>query len=316
LFIVIGGATLAGVAVLAWQISSGRLTVPGLASIRPSPAFPADALVSPTREGVSLRVSPVPRPDVPALRRLMLELINQERRQRGLSQLAWDDTAAVVGYEQAHEMARLGYMNHWNTKGYGPDYRYTLAGGLDSVRENVYLYQHSQGGGPQSAADWETFVRDAHQALMASPRHRDNILAPAHTHVGIGMAYRSEEGRFAVAQAFVGRYLTLTPLPRRISVGETVLVSGALRPNLTGPFVELAYQPLPQARSVTDLRQHGYDPDIDTCLLVPLLVDDEGRFSGRVTLDWEGRPGLYHVRIWGDADVGQVLAADVVVEVR
>jgi hypothetical protein len=67
---------------------------------------------------------------------------------------------------------------------------------------------------------------------------------------------------------------------------------------------------------VTDLRQHSYDPDVNTCLLVPLAVDDEGRFSGRVTLDCEGRPGLYHVRIWGDAGSGQVLAADVVVEAR
>ncbi len=297
-------------AALAWQFSSGDLTSDLLLP------FPADASISPTREGVSLRVSPVPRPDAPALRRLMLELINQERRQRGLSKLAWDETAAVVSYEQAHEMVRLGYMNHWNTKGYGPDYRYTLAGGLDSVRENVYLYQHSEGSGPQSADDWEALVRDAHQALMDSPGHRDNILSPEHTHVGVGMAYQSEEGRFGVAQAFVNHYITLEPLPRRVAVGESILVTGRLGEKIESPFIELVHQPSPQPMSVTELRQNDYDPAWNSYDTLSLTVGDTGQFGERVTLDWQDKPGLYHVRIWGDTDVGQVLAVDIVVEVR
>ncbi len=85
---------------------------------------------------------------------------------------------------------------------------------------------------------------------------------------------------------------------------------------MTDPFIELAYQPSPQARSVTDLRQHGYDPDVKSYAVVPLTVDDDGRFTGRVTLDCEGQPGLYHVRIWGDVGPERALASDVVVEVR
>ena len=42
----------------------------------------------------------------------------------------------------------------------------------------------------------------AHQRLMASPSHRENILEPRFTKIGVGL-YRDPEGRFWVTEMFL-----------------------------------------------------------------------------------------------------------------
>ena len=247
----------------------------------------------------------------------MLTLINEDRRANGLSELAWDSTAAKAGLRHAQEMARFGYLSHWDLEGHGPDYRYSLAGGLDSVRENVYMYEHSLGGGPTTADEWENLVQQAHQALMESPLHRDNVLAPEHTHAGIGIAYELGSGRLRIAQEFVDRYLRLYSLPRQVSQGSTVTVLGQLESNATSPLLSLAYEPFPEPMSVAELNETDtYESAAEVYDTVPILVDDKGRFGPSALLNYQGRSGLYHVRIWVDTPFGQVLAADTVIEAR
>jgi len=53
------------------------------------------------------------------------------------------------GQRHSDEMAQFGYMSHWNMDGYGPEYRYSRAGGVDKAQENVYrlVYQWEDGRG-------------------------------------------------------------------------------------------------------------------------------------------------------------------------
>jgi uncharacterized protein YkwD len=129
------------------------------------------------------------------LQKAMLEFINRDRRANGLSPVEWDAAAASAGQQHAQEMADLGYVSHWNIDGYGPDYRYTQAEGLDVVFENVYrLVTRRSDGAAGTISDWRRAVEEAQAALMESEGHRANILAPEHTHVGIGIAYNVAAG--------------------------------------------------------------------------------------------------------------------------
>ena len=51
--------------------------------------------------------------------------------------------------------------------------------------------------------------------------HHKNILDPAHTHVGVGLAVVG--GEFALGQLFLNRYIKLGPLPDTLAAGVATL---------------------------------------------------------------------------------------------
>lgn len=256
-------------------------------------------------------------PDIPALQQLALDLINQDRRANGLSEVAWDSTAAMVGLWHAQEMALFGYLSHWNLEGYGPDYRYSLGGGLDAVRENVYMYTHSSGGGPSSSEGWQRLIRQAQQSLMDSPMHRENILAQEHTHVGVGIAYEPTSGYLAISQEFTDRYLTVDPLPHRLSLGDTIVIKGRLGSGIASALLNLAYEPLPKPMTIEDLNAtNAYSSPAQIIATADVQVQKDGSFQYSLVLNSENGPGLYHLRIWVDTAYGQVLASDIVIDAR
>ncbi len=256
-------------------------------------------------------------PNIPALQQFMLTLINNDRRANGLPELAWNNTAATAGLRHAGEMARSGYLNHHNLTGYGPDYRYALAGGLDAVRENAYVHQLRFGAGPTSPEQWQELIRHAQQLLMESPIHRSNILAAEHTHVGIGLAYEPANGWLTITQEFVDRYVTLQPFPRQVSPDDTITIVGKLENSASKPLLNLAYEPLPKPMTASELKVAGaYSSAAKTYKAIPLMVDSQGRFEQSITLNNKGRAGLYHIRVWADTAFGKVLAADVVVKAQ
>jgi uncharacterized protein YkwD len=103
----------------------------------------------------------------------MLQLVNQERVQRGLSPLKADPEMTAVARAHSRDMFARGYFAHFTPEGKSPFDRmdsahvqYTTAG------ENLAL-AHS--------------LSIAHNGLMNSPGHRANILNPAFGRVGIGI---------------------------------------------------------------------------------------------------------------------------------
>ena len=103
----------------------------------------------------------------------MLELLNAERTSRGLKALQPDDTIREVARRHSTDMFDRGYFAHLNPEGKTP---------FERMRE----------GGVRFRAAGENLalaptVDVAHNGLMNSPGHRENILNTAFGRVGIGV---------------------------------------------------------------------------------------------------------------------------------
>jgi uncharacterized protein YkwD len=113
-------------------------------------------------------------PDVRAdLETQMLELVNQERVQRGLSPLKADPELTEVARAHSKDMFARGYFAHITPEGESP---------FD--RMNEAHVQYSTAGENLALAH---SLSIAHNGLMNSPGHRANILNPAFGRVGIGI---------------------------------------------------------------------------------------------------------------------------------
>jgi uncharacterized protein YkwD/uncharacterized membrane protein required for colicin V production len=102
----------------------------------------------------------------------MLELINQERRQRGLTPLKMDRSLREAARAHSRDMLQKGYFSHETPEGKTPAQRLDERGIRYRIMgENLAL-----------APD----VQLAHKGLMNSPSHRENILFPEYRAIGIG----------------------------------------------------------------------------------------------------------------------------------
>ena len=103
----------------------------------------------------------------------MLLLINQERKNKGITELKMDDKLRSLARDHAKDMFSRGYFSHYTAEGLGPFERMKKA-------EIIYLYA---GENLALAPD----VSKAHQGLMESEGHRRNILNPNFNHIGLGV---------------------------------------------------------------------------------------------------------------------------------
>ena len=102
----------------------------------------------------------------------MIELINEEREKLGLSVLGVDENLTAIARKHSRDMFERRYFSHFSPEGHDVAYRakqegivYTLIG------ENLAYTQD---------------VTIAHAGFMNSEDHRENILNPAWSRVGIG----------------------------------------------------------------------------------------------------------------------------------
>jgi uncharacterized protein YkwD len=102
----------------------------------------------------------------------MLELVNQERKSRGLEPLVMDSALRDVAREHSVDMLKRGYFGHNTLEGVSPSDR-LKKGGVDfsAAGENIAF---------------SPSVDVAHSGLMRSPGHRENILRPQFGRIGIG----------------------------------------------------------------------------------------------------------------------------------
>jgi uncharacterized protein YkwD len=120
--------------------------------------------------------------------------LNAERAAAGLSALAIDTDLVAVARIRSQDMASRGYFSHTSPEGQTAfsllDQRgipYSWAG--ENLARNNYPLA-------------ETVAVAIHD-LMASPSHRDNILNPNYTRVGVGYAEDSSGMRY-FTMVFVG----------------------------------------------------------------------------------------------------------------
>ena len=302
----------AGISMLASSsVSTSVVTPTPIQSLLLSPTLPP--AVAP------LSLSPPPTTqtdhgyDPQVLQEYMLNLINQDRQTNGLQPVAWDQVAADAGQRHAEDMLAWGYFSHWNTQGWGPDHRYSLAGGQHAVMENLHTFSYVYADGRGVAIeDWPEVIWNAQAGLMNSPGHRANILDPAHTHVGIGMAYDPDAGQFRLAQEFTNHYVTLdTPLPASAPPGSRLQLQGQVNgENLSRLLFSLAYEPFPEPLSLEDLAQRStYMSSAESVEVRGLeMVFDEVTTLGDPS-------GLYHIRLFVDIAGQQALVLDHIVSV-
>jgi uncharacterized protein YkwD len=287
----------------------------------PLPAKPSDTATAPAASAPATTLSAQEAAlvmDDPTLEQTMLDAINQDRREHDLQPVAWDETAALAGARHVADMAQHGFFSHWNRSGYGPEYRYTQAGGSASVMENIYSYGYQYTDGrPAPIDDFVPIVERAEEELMLSPGHRRNILTPEHTHVGVGFAYNAETGMFLLAQEFTNHYVELEGLPMQAQPGAVVTVAGTLRETASEPLLNLAYQPFPSPRTVAELNTTStYRSDATIFQALDISPAPDGSFQMEAVLDNEGQPGLYSMRVWVEHAGDRVLANDWTIAVR
>lgn len=119
----------------------------------------------------------------------MLALINQERAKKGLPALEVEPRLVETARLKSRDMIEAGYFGH-NSPTYGSPFAMMRTAGVQ------YRYAGENLAGAST-------VERAHQALMASPGHRANILNPRFTHVGIGIVDGGPYGKM-FTQHFVG----------------------------------------------------------------------------------------------------------------
>jgi uncharacterized protein YkwD len=244
-------------------------------------------------------------------REYMLRLVNRDREAAGLDPVAWDETAAKGGQRHSDDMVLHGFVGHLGTDGSVPEQRYTGAGGKGKVQENAACISD---GTPREIEKSPRFVPEEIEKIEAAflnetppnDGHRKNILKPWHNRIGIGMTEAVGLPVACTAQEFVDAYGTYRDLPARAKVGQTIAVEGEVSPPAVFAGIGIARIELPKPLTVQEVnRARSYrDPQpyvtfFPKGFVTPVPVNVQGnKFSIRVPLSDQGRPGLYEVSVW------------------
>lgn len=249
--------------------------------------------------------------DLPTARAQLLKQVNAERGRAGLSQLELDELACKVANEHARDMVQHGFLSHWGSDGRKPYHRYSLAGGIDALQENV-----SSADGIQSvtSAHVLTDLSDMHQSMVAevapNDGHRKTILYPRNTHVGFGIALEGHSIR--LDELYLARYVTIEPFPQVAPTKTTLVLRGQLNLSHYLNGVEAFYEPLPTPPSISWLREpRSYGMPKESRRFLPRLpaglsypedgrgdidIDSSNKFRVRVPLSKQ--PGINTLLVW------------------
>ncbi|WP_422122090.1 CAP-associated domain-containing protein [Planococcus sp. X10-3] len=120
---------------------------------------------------------------------LLFELTNSARIQRELPLLKWDQETMLTARKHSEDMAENEYFSHTNKDGESPFDRMS-DDGIDFfvAGENLAYGQYSS-----------IF---AHEGLMNSMGHRENIVKPDFGYLGVGAAFNDENQPFYTANFF------------------------------------------------------------------------------------------------------------------
>ena len=191
-----------------------------------------------------------------SLKQLMLELINEARREAGAPDVRLGTNVAAQLH--AEQMVAGCFHSHWGLDGLKPYMRYSLLGGYQNNAENV-LEQNlwPRGGNPCAVRasaerpELEQLVRDAMTGWLNSPGHRRTLLDPSHRLVNVGIAWRGGEHYiFRAVQHFEGDYVRLNA-PVSLAAGVLTL-SGRIVNGASLQTELVVYhdpQPQPQSRA-------------------------------------------------------------------
>lgn len=112
----------------------------------------------------------------------LTDLANADRATQGVGMLAVDPVLTAAAQAKADDMAARGYFAHFDPQGKGP---------WDWMHEYGYHYRYA---GENLAIQFGDSA-DVEKAWLNSPAHRQNLLDPRFTQVGIAVAEGMYEGQ-------------------------------------------------------------------------------------------------------------------------
>jgi uncharacterized protein YkwD len=246
------------------------------------------------------------------IRANILAMINEEREVETVSPVALDDLATEVATKHAWDLVRGKFISHWGSDGLKAYHRYSFAGGTEATAENVSGADNTWSMKDKDLKQDTAYLHlRLYQEKPPNDGHRQTILNPEHTHVGIGIVVH--ELRLRMVELFVSRYVDVKPVVREAKPGASVLFAGKIR-GTTYRFnnLEVHYEPLPEPPALEWLRTpRSYSLPKESRLLRPKLPSpliyldgtsgvvkvDGPDFSVPVKL-YESTPGIYTIVTW------------------
>ncbi len=134
---------------------------------------------------------------LPELERAIYRLTNEVRQKHGLSPLTGETSLTGVARAHSADMLHRSYFSHQGLDGRSPHDR-IRAGypfGLTMSGENIWS------GAGYDSQDTQRLARIIVDNWLSSPGHRQNLLNPQFTDIGVGAAGRGRDVR--ATQVFV-----------------------------------------------------------------------------------------------------------------
>jgi len=131
------------------------------------------------------------------LERKIFRFTNEVRRRHGVPPLTWESSLRDVARAHSADMLRRNYFSHVNPEGKSPHDRICKAYPypLSMTGENIWS------GTGHDPGDSTRLARQIVNNWVSSAGHRQNLLNPKFTDIGVGVAARGRDVR--ATQAFV-----------------------------------------------------------------------------------------------------------------
>jgi uncharacterized protein YkwD len=125
----------------------------------------------------------------------IFRLVNLERRNHNLNELAWDDQLAKMARNYSEKMARENFFSHFDPEGGNAAKRAKKAKikNWSKIGENLFTIE--------KVSEFDAFVV---KCWMESPTHEENILDEEWTTTGVGIA-EVDNGDIYITQIFIKR---------------------------------------------------------------------------------------------------------------
>jgi hypothetical protein len=243
----------------------------------------------------------------------LLNQVNIERAEAGLTSLQLDGLACAVAQKHATEMARNNFLSHWGLDGQKPYHRYSFAGGVEAIQENEAAINTSTPiASDEVPIHLMSLHRSMHDEAPPDDGHRKAILNPINTHVGFGVA----DYGFCVrlCELYLARYVAIDPYAVTASPRDKFVFSGRLlQPNYSVEDIDVFYEPLPTPPDKAWLRiarPYGLPDEHDSYLpKLPQNYFYQDGSRGSIELRSSGRfrvpillsrktPGIYTAVVW------------------
>jgi uncharacterized protein YkwD len=131
---------------------------------------------------------------------LVFEMTNQARRAKGLAPLHKDDELTNVARAYSDDMLVRHFFDHTTPDGISFDERIA-----NHYNHRIYLVgENIWSGSGYNSLEIKRVAKEIMADWMSSPGHRENLLSPKFTHLGVGVS--AGHNKILATQEFVGRF--------------------------------------------------------------------------------------------------------------